>query len=405
MKSSKRTPEAINLRSLAEKALSQRPPKDGKPEVDVHRLLHELQVHQIELEMQNEELRRAWEAAEKAFGRYAELYDLAPIAYFAFDCAGEIRHVNIAGAALLGQDRSKLSSRRFGQFVADKDRTAFNDFLMRVFAGEDKETCEILLAGIELPHHVLIEASKGESGQTCRAAVIDISGRKQAEEQRLAHAVRQRDVLVREVHHRIKNHLQGAIGLLRQQTEASPELKTPLDAAINQLSALAVTHGMQCGSVGAAPLLCETVGEICRTLQGQSGRAIDWQTDNAGKGFRPVNIAEKEAVPIALVVNELVWNALKHSADAPPGSQTPAVSVRMTADGQSACLRIRNRLREDAAGFDYAKGRGLGAGLQLVRALLPLQGARFFYTTAGPLEIQAELHLGDPVILPAATED
>lgn len=400
----KLTREAAELRRRAEQKLSEQPPQDGKLEADARRLLHELQVHQVELEMQNEELRLSRQVTENALGRYAELYDHAPIGYFTLDPNGEISQVNFAGAALLGQDRGKLAGRRFGLFVAEKDRPAFNDFLERVFAGDKKEACELLLSENCLPHHVLIEAGKDESGKTCSAAVLDISERKQTEEQRLAHAVRQRDMLVREVHHRIKNHLQGAIGLLRQKAHASPGLKSALDAAINQLSALAVTHGIQCGSVGGAPLLCDTVGEICRTLQGLSGRTVDWQIDNAGRGCRAVRITEKEAVPIALVVNELVWNALKHSPDDAHDTNVPAVSVRLVADGQSACLRIRNRLKENGAGFDYAGGRGLGAGLQLVHALLPLQGARFSYAPAESHEIEAELRLGDPVILPPETK-
>ena len=75
-------------------------------EVDVRALVHELQVHQIELEMQNEELQRAQAAAEEASEKYHDLFDFAPVGYFLWDAEGQILEVNLAGAALLGLDRN-----------------------------------------------------------------------------------------------------------------------------------------------------------------------------------------------------------------------------------------------------------------------------------------------------------
>ena len=84
---------------------------------DARALVHELQVHQIELEMQNDELQRAQAAAQEASERYCDLFDLAPVAYFLWDHEGRILEVNLAGAALLGLDRSGVVHKRFGQFV------------------------------------------------------------------------------------------------------------------------------------------------------------------------------------------------------------------------------------------------------------------------------------------------
>ena len=101
-------------------------------ETDARALVHELQVHQIELEMQNEELQRAQAAAEEASERYGDLFDFAPVAYFLWDHEGRILEVNLAGAALLGLDRSMVVHKRFGQFVAMEDRARFADFCHRV---------------------------------------------------------------------------------------------------------------------------------------------------------------------------------------------------------------------------------------------------------------------------------
>ena len=98
-------------------------------ETDARALVHELQVHQIELEMQNEELQRAQAAAEEASARYCDLFDFAPVAYFLWDHQGRILEVNLAGAALLGLDRDIVIHKRFGQFVAMEDRAAVCRFL------------------------------------------------------------------------------------------------------------------------------------------------------------------------------------------------------------------------------------------------------------------------------------
>ena len=87
-------------------------------EEDARALVRELQVHQVELEMQNEELRRAQAAAEETSEKYCDLFDFAPVGYFLWDHEGRILEVSLAGAALLGRDRSTVVQKRFGQFVA-----------------------------------------------------------------------------------------------------------------------------------------------------------------------------------------------------------------------------------------------------------------------------------------------
>ena len=106
---------------------------DRKTAVETRRLVQELQIHQIELEMQNEELKQARDEAEAERERYLDLYDFAPVGYFTLDPDGVIRQVNLTGARLLGLERSRLLNRRFCHFVSEADVAAFNAFLKRVF--------------------------------------------------------------------------------------------------------------------------------------------------------------------------------------------------------------------------------------------------------------------------------
>jgi PAS domain S-box-containing protein/putative nucleotidyltransferase with HDIG domain len=192
--------EAAELRRLTEERLrekrkSQRSEVGGLPAItlakagqrtkeETQRLLHELQVHQVELEMQNEELRQAQAEMEAGLERYTDLHNFAPVGCFSLDRNGAISQVNLTGASLLGIERSRLVNRRFGLFVSDESRPAFNAFLKKVFENQAKETYEVALRtdGNE-PVWVHIEATASEDGQACRAAVVDITERKRAEEE------------------------------------------------------------------------------------------------------------------------------------------------------------------------------------------------------------------------------
>ncbi len=114
----------------------------------MRRPLHELQVHQVELEMQNAELRQAQEELELSRNTYAELYDFAPVGYFTFDARGLIREVNLTGAQLLGIERQQLANKPFISFIADADgREIFSSHLESVLKREGMQRCEIRLTG------------------------------------------------------------------------------------------------------------------------------------------------------------------------------------------------------------------------------------------------------------------
>ena len=177
------------LRALAEERLRSKNIASGSslPNVESQRLIHELQVHQIELEMQNEELRHARDERDKMealLGRYSELYDFAPVGYFNLDQEGIISAVNLTGAGFLGIERSLLIGRRLDLFISDETRPGFHDFLNKVSASDTKETCEVVF--LKKNHSSLfvqVEAVVTESREECRAVVVDITARKLAEEE------------------------------------------------------------------------------------------------------------------------------------------------------------------------------------------------------------------------------
>jgi PAS domain S-box-containing protein len=178
-----------DLRSAAESRLLQMPKKRVTIEkrADAQRLLQELQIHKIELELQNEELRQSKSDLETALVKFSDLYDSAPVGYFSLDEHGLILEVNLTGSAMLGTERDHLAGRRFQLFVAPQYRPAFNVFLEGVFTGHDRRSCEVsLLSAGHAPFWADLQAmsatSPGGAPQPCLMAIVDITARRQAEE-------------------------------------------------------------------------------------------------------------------------------------------------------------------------------------------------------------------------------
>jgi len=157
-----------------------------KSDADAKRLLHELQVHQIELEMQNAELRQARDELEVALDNYTDLYDFAPSGYFTLAATGAILQANLTGATMVGIERSRLVGQSFGRLVSAEFRPAFGTFLEQVFAGQTKQAGDFEIACKGQPlRFVNIEAQCFLNGQECRAAMVDITARKAAEAARV----------------------------------------------------------------------------------------------------------------------------------------------------------------------------------------------------------------------------
>jgi PAS domain-containing protein len=168
--------DAQLLRKKAEKKLRAELEKPTFLDIDATRLMHELQVHHIELEMQNEELRQAYETSETALKKYTLLYDLAPMGYFTLDSNGSICELNFTGADLLDEKRYSLINSNFKLFISEDSRAVFNDFFKKVFTRRAKESCEVMLGYNNKPlKMVYMEGVVIDDDQKCLLSVIDIS--------------------------------------------------------------------------------------------------------------------------------------------------------------------------------------------------------------------------------------
>src|SRR5664279_3844151 len=170
-------PTAAELRRRAEECLREQRPGTGQAptDADTQRLVHELQVHQVELEMQNEELQKARDSMEAGLEKFSDLYDFAPVGYLTLDREGTIREANLTAASLLGIERSRLVKRRLGFCVSAADLPAFNAFLAKVFESQVKAFCDVtILKEGTPPVKARIEAAAAASRSECRAVLEDI---------------------------------------------------------------------------------------------------------------------------------------------------------------------------------------------------------------------------------------
>jgi len=156
MKKTKAISNTAKLRQTAEDLIKSISPVKGAfnswmSETDALKLVHELQVHQIELELQNEELMLAKEQSEIAINEYTELFDFAPSGYFVLSETGKIIELNLSGSQMLGKGRQYLKNTPFGFFVSDDTKRTFSHFLENVFTGKKKETCDVTISVLNKP--------------------------------------------------------------------------------------------------------------------------------------------------------------------------------------------------------------------------------------------------------------
>lgn len=215
----------------------------------------------------------------------------------------------------------------------------------------------------------------------------DATEREAAQDRRLASALRTHELVVHEVRQRLKKNLRGVAGLMQQQAFARPELAEPLIDAATQIQSIALVHGIQ-PSDGGVPLTVLVQG-VFSELAGTHNAIV--QVEPPGPALAGWRVAEREAVPMALVINELGSNAIKHRSKG-----DLRVVARLAARGDRVELRIEQpgRLKED---FDLARvGSGV-TGLALAKSLLPHRGARLRVDQLGPLVI-TRLELSPPAI-------
>ena len=269
--------------------------------------------------------------------------------------------------------------------------------------GNDKAWAEVLRSGSaqrevlhrhkggsDFPALASVTAVKNNQGSITHfvGTVASIVDAKRQEQQRLINEAAHRDALIREVHHRIKNNLQGIIGVLGQYARAHPETEEPIRQAIAQVQGISVIHGLRGRADPASVQLCELTSAIAAEV------AALWQTPvrvDLPQPWAACTLAEQEAVPMALVLNELIQNAVKH------GGKTHAdtrVSLEKLDQPDQVLITIFNTGTLPVEPPERAPSH---TGMKLVQSLLPRSGAQLHQRQCAH-QVMTELRVAPPVI-------
>jgi signal transduction histidine kinase len=216
--------DAALLRQKAERLLKTRQlkPNSQFSEAETLKLIHELQVHQIELELQNQELLQSKYNAKRS----TELYDFAPSGYFTLSKVGNIIGLNRFGAKMLGKEQQALVNSRFGFFISNDTKPVFNNFLEDIFNHKNKQTCEVTLsANNDLPIYLHLSGILSENEELAFVTASDITGYKHAEEtiklknDQLFLKDAEKDLFISFLAHDLKSPYSSILGFLNLLTE------------------------------------------------------------------------------------------------------------------------------------------------------------------------------------------
>ncbi|MGO9952566.1 MAG: ATP-binding protein [Dissulfurispiraceae bacterium] len=322
-----------SIRQKAEKRLLDQPKRIEEMSVlDVTYLANELGTHQIELEMQNEEMRRAKDELETSRNRFQELYDLAPVGYFTFDEKGLIREVNLTGADLLGVERCFLIGKHFYHFIDSSERDTYYFRMKNIFKLKEKETSEIKLKRADGSFFYAQMDSVCTGPRYCSSILSDITKRKLAEIE-LQNTTKQL--------HKLTAHLQSMREAERSDVarEIHDELGQTLTAIKMDLAMITTKLSAKVGNKGLVEKLLgdndlintaiQTVKKLCSSLRPQLldhfglEAAVEWQIDEFRKrtdihcqriiDLRDVVVEDHLATAIFRILQEALTNIMRHA--------------------------------------------------------------------------------------------
>lgn len=337
-----------------------------------------------------ERRRQAEAQTAQAQASLARIIEAAPLAISLHDATTLcVEQINQAAAALAGRSEATLMGASpedlFGSEQGELIRRDMQAALLdgasnvlqreyRLGSGEQLRVWDARFLRLAGTNDGSGNESAGAPEQLLMVA-SDVTEHRAAEEARFQDAIAQRELLVREVHHRIKNNLQGVAGLLQQIAARRPEVAGVINEAVGQVHAIAQVYGLQVGSSG--PLRIRRVMEaIIGSVQRMSGRSISSRIEGPTEAqSQQWSLPEAESIPIALTLNELLTNAIKHS----PDSEVVCALICGT-DGVAVEIVNPGRLPQD---FNINMVPGGVSGLALVRALLPRRTAHLSLTQRG----------------------
>jgi PAS domain S-box-containing protein len=376
------------LREKAERLLQGRDPAaaDADPG-DLARLVHELEVHQVELELQNQELRRAQAELVASRDEYENLYESAPVGYLTLNAKGLIERANTAAHEILGFE-NELRNRPLSSRIEAEDRSPFYGYLNHLAATEKRpEPVEVRMAGPAGTVHVRVEATTEYDGRggllRWRLALVDVSRRREVEEALQASEARARAEAARRQHlanrlvelleedrrdtamalHDDIGQILAGVKLQIESARGDPEGRRQMDQAAKDLQDAISRLRSTSRRLHPASLKVLGLEAALRSLK-EEARGSGCRIHFFFQGI-PATLDPDRALAVFRIAQEAVANALRHSG-------CREVHLSLSARGSTLHLTVE----DDGRGFDWneavsgASGRGpLGLMIMKERAV------------------------------------
>ena len=333
--------------------------------------LHELQVHQIELEMQNGELRQTQVELSAARARYFDLYDLAPLGYITVSGKGIILESNITAAIKLGGSRGTLIKSPISRYIHKDDQDLFFLHRKRLFETGDAQSLELQMVRQDgTAFWARLDgmlAKETDEIPVYRFVMSDITERKSAEDA-LKKSYLENRILLDELQHRAKNGFSLISSMLKfaAASGAFPNAKKALEFMDTRVNSLSELYELLYSNGSFTDVRLD---EYCARV----ASSLVKMTETVKLDTRMENLTVKvrSAAPIGIILSELITNAVKHAFS---GSRPGTITLTLRKTPHGAFLEVADDGIGLPAGFDASVKTGLG--LNLVKALsLQIDGA------------------------------
>jgi two-component sensor histidine kinase/PAS domain-containing protein len=308
--------KAFKLRKRAEKKFSYQYHDVKDSPMDFEDIISELRIHQFELEIQNQELIESQAKLEHSRHKYFELYNFAPVGYFTLNNKGLIIDANLVGASLLKIEIKDLYKTAFIRFIHPDSQNRFYHLHKNSMQLGNKQVDEIKMIkndGNTFYAHIEAVNSYSELNNGPNIAIIDISDRKGVEKE-LKKSLEDKEVLIREIHHRVKNNLQIIASLLHLQesTLTDKNLITILKESEVRVKSMATIHEKLYQSrtfqeVNFKEYLEQLIIDILYTYK------VPKDTIQVIMNIEDINLNIETSIPLGLIINELVTNCVKYA--------------------------------------------------------------------------------------------